>query len=167
MGMPTNAQSEAFGVFRPQRPVNRAEPILPPQAMKTYGIACPIPTHFREATCEEVLCPQHVSGWRTVCSTKTELGVQQIKYIREQSGRHFTITGPDQAGDVAFIFPPGQKCFGKHAVTLEREAIYYVVEGDYRGNPRNVPVRKHVSGENWLDDFATHQGKLADELAKG
>jgi hypothetical protein len=145
MGMPTSAQSEAFGVFRPTRPVNRAEPILPPQAMKTYGIACPIPTHFREATCEEVLCPQHVSGWRTVCSTKTELGVQQIKYIREQSGRHFTITGPDQAGDVAFIFRPDRSVSasmpspwnGRQFTTWSKATIAVILA---MSRYRNVPL---------------------------
>jgi hypothetical protein len=149
------------------RPLFRPDPVLPAHAMKTYGIAAPIKTHFREATCEEVLCEANRNGWRSVFSTKTELGVQQIKYVRYHSGRHFAMTGPDKAGDVTFTFPPGQRCFGTHQISLEREPYYYVVEGDWRGNPRRVPLRKHTSPEGWLDDFATHQGTLADELAKG
>ena len=41
-----------------------AEPLLPSGSMKTYQMAQPLKTHWRPASCEEVDCPNYLSGWR-------------------------------------------------------------------------------------------------------
>ncbi|MGH3680777.1 MAG: hypothetical protein ACRDT2_11090, partial [Natronosporangium sp.] len=106
------------------RPVTRITPKLPPQAMKTYQVARPLPTHWRPASCAEVGCPAHAHGWQTTIDVATELGGRQANYIRLHSGRAFTAA---EAGTlVTFTFPPGQTCFRRHQLPLEREPIFAV-----------------------------------------
>lgn len=144
---------------------NRIEPQLPVEAMTTYSVAAPIPTHFRPASCAEAECPNMQLGWRTVVDLGTALGVHQASYIEHESGRRFTKeTGPHHM--VTYTFEPGQKCFAQHQVSLEREPLYIVRGGDWRGNPRGE-VRHHANGEDFVDDFANHQRTLADRLEQG
>lgn len=146
--------------------VNRITPQLPVTAMKTYGLRAPLRSHWRKATCAEVDCESYRNGWMTTVSNDSRAAY----YIRKESGRSFTETSLD-GGRVIFTFGPGQTCFAsdEHVVRLEREAFYVVREGDWRGNPRphTAGNRTHVRAEDWVDDFATHQGRLADRLGRG
>lgn len=148
------------------RPVNRIEPHLPASAMKTYEIARPVATHFRAATCAEVECPAYVNGWNTIVDEHSELGQKQAYYIRHNAKRKFT-EKKSEAGPTCFTFESGQNCFRQHKMPLEREPLYRVRGGDFRGNPRGIPLMTHRSGDDWVDDFANHQDKLATRLEQG
>lgn len=146
---------------------SRISPQLPAHAMQTYRLLRPTPTHWRAATCAEADCPQHQQGWRTEVDEGTELGQQQAHYIRAEAGRRFVEERHPVARITAFIFEAGQRCFASHQIPLEREPLYVVQGGDWRGNPRGVKPRVHSSAEAWVDDFGTHQNTLADRLAQG
>lgn len=147
-----------------QRDVFRADPVLPAAAMKTYQLIAPLSTHFRAAACAEVECAGWREGWRTVVDVATDLGKRQAKYIRDKAGRAYRFT---KAGTlVTFVFPAGQRCFTEHRVPLEREPLYIAKEGDWRGNPRGTAPRQHTAS-SWVDDFATHQDKLAEAHNRG
>jgi hypothetical protein len=141
------------------RPINRADPLLPASAMKTYGIVQPLATHFREAPCSEVECPGHRNGWVTTINETTEFGQKQAHYIRKLSGRAFREQGA-AGGFTEFMFQPGQECFATHQVPLERDPLFIVKGGDWRGDPRQDPVRRHTRAADWVDDFAEHQDKI-------
>lgn len=145
--------------------IHRLTPALPPQAMKTYALAAPLQTHFRPATCAEVDCPNYLHGWRTVVDETSELGREQAAYIRTQAGRRFEATR--EGGLTTFTFEAGQECFATHQQPLEREPIYLVKEGDWRGNPRGTSPRVHTRPEFWVEDFGTHQQHLADRIKEG
>lgn len=146
------------------RQLYRIHPKLGPEDYKTYQIAAPKNTHFRQATCKEVECEGYVKGFKTIVPGDSP----QASYIRGASGRKFTETKqPDQL--VEFVFPPGQQCFrsADHRVSLEREPFYIVRDGDYRGNPRGTEPVVHKKAEYWVEDFATHQQGVADVRQRG
>lgn len=145
------------------RPLFRIEPKLPPHLVKTYEINSPRSTHTRRASCIDVDCERYKKGWISPCNTNTKLGAQQANYIRLHSGRKFTYT--EINGLVKFHFPPGQQCFAEHRVSLERPELFVVRGGDWRGNPRGEEVQRKT--DEWVDDFANHQDKLATEHRKG
>jgi hypothetical protein len=144
--------------------VNRIEPQLPVEAMQTYSVVVPRSTHFRPATCFEVDCPNFEHGWKTVVNQSTELGAAQAHYIRNESGRRFTEHREGAAA--VFVFEAGQRCFAAHQVPLERDPIFLVVGGDWRGNPTGFR-RAHKRPEDWVEDFAEHQQRIADRLERG
>lgn len=148
--------------------LNRITPALPADAMTTYRIARPKGTHWRPARCAEVDCAPYLHGWRTVIDESTEQGQAQAHYIRNVAGRGFT-EARDEAGLTVFTFAAGQACFAahQHRAPLDREPLYVVRGGDWRGNPRGTQPRVHTRPEDWVDDFATHQITLADRLAQG
>lgn len=140
-------------------------PRLGAEHFKTYQILAPIPSHFRPATCREVECAGYTRGWRTTVLPDSP----QANYIRRSSGRAFT-EAPNENGDgtVVFTFPPGQQCFraSEHRKSLEREPLYVVRGGDFRGDPRGeTPVRRRAA--DWVDDFAEHQQQIAERIEKG
>jgi hypothetical protein len=137
--------------------VTRAAPLAGPEAYKTYGMSMPAETHWRPASCEEYGCEAYASGWVTTLDLSTELGRKQYHFIthdRERSHTEQRITGTL----VKCLFPAGTPCFGRseHKVPLERPARFYVAEGDFRGNPRRIPVRVHQRAEDWAEDFSGH-----------
>lgn len=147
-----------------ERSLFRIDPNVGPEHYTTYGVSSPVSTHMRPATCAEVECANHRNGFRITADVSTALGRQQARYIREKSGRHFTVK---QAGDlVAFTFPPGQQCFTSHRVTLHREPVFYKRGGDYRGNPRGI-ARLAMRPADWRDDFGEHQTKIAEARQRG
>lgn len=73
----------------------------------------------------------------------------------------------DPTGVTVWTFPPGQECYEAHTVQLDRPALHLVRGGDWRGNPRGTPTVTHRHGANWVEDFALHQDKIADEVRKG
>jgi hypothetical protein len=146
--------------------INRIQPLGPAEAYKTYQIRQPVRTHFRPATCAEVECESYAHGWTTTIDAATPTGVQQARYIVDRSGRAFT-QARGMGSLVVFTFAPGQRCFAEHKVPLEREPFYVVKGGDWRGNPRRVPVTQHARSDDWVDDFATHQDQLAQRIQRG
>ncbi|WP_432019915.1 hypothetical protein [Streptomyces sp. 1222.5] len=148
--------------------MNRINPAMPAEAYKTYAIVAPKSTHWVDATCAQVDCAHHLNGWQSVIDETTELGQRQAHYIRKQSGRRFSEERRD-GGLTAFTFDAGQECFNsaKHQRRLDRPELYVVRDGDFRGNPRGTATRQHANAADWVDDFATHQQGIADEIAKG
>lgn len=142
-------------------------PVLPAAAYKTYHISAPFPTHWRSATCEEVSCSHFISGWQTVIDESTELGQQQAHFIRHDRSRRYS-EEKEPAGLTCFTFGPGQRCYSadEHRVKLDRTEHYRVTGGDWRGNPRGESYT-HVRPEDWVEDCALHQDKLATRLAQG
>jgi hypothetical protein len=149
------------------RPISRVEPAAPVGIFQTYSIAAPRETHWRRATCEEAGCDAHRYGWRTVLDVATDRGHNTAEYIRRMSGRRFTEerTGPTA---VTFTFPPGQDCFkaADHRVRLDRQEIYVVRGGDWRGNPTGQR-RTHARPEHWVEDFAENQDHLITLRERG
>lgn len=140
----------------------RLNPAMPTQAYDTYRLVAPVNTHYRDATCVEVDCPNYINGWKTVVDTSSVLGARQAQYIRMQSGRSFTVmeSGPM----VTFTFPAGQRCFSGHKVPLEREPLYVVRGGDWRAVTRSP---RRVDASEWRDRFEENQGVLHDAIEKG
>lgn len=144
--------------------LNRIDPKGPPEAYQTYQVLQPAATHFRRGTCAEVDCARMRAGWRTVLDTSTVDGRKMAGWIRMNSGRAFTFT---EAGPVVtFTFAPGQRCFGRHRVSLHREPVLRVAGGDWRGNPRQTPTRV-FRAPDWIDYFGTHQLSLSDAQKRG
>jgi hypothetical protein len=140
----------------------RIDPQMPAANYKTYSIIRPTTTHWRSATCVEVDCQHYKNGW----ATTVQRGSDDEALIRTL-GRRFVETN-EPGGFVRFVFYPEQPCFraSAHKVPIEREPLYVVRGGDWRGNPRGEK-RVHSNGEDWVDDFANHQDKLATRLAQG
>ena len=162
--------------------MNRITPGLPVADMKTYGIRAPLATHWRKASCSEVECEGHRTGWLTVIHEQTPtapaVGVsvtkmmalvdrdsQRAYYIRHLSGRSF-LESKDSSGATVFDFAPGQDCFDDHQVRIERPELFEVRGGDWRGNPRREAMTHNRPGY-WVEDFAGHQDRLATRLDRG
>lgn len=148
--------------------VSRVEPLMAPEAYKTYGMSMPLRTHWRPATCEEVGCAAYRSGWVSTFDLSTELGQKQYAYCKDDRSRSFSMQQASMTL-VKLVYKPGNKCFqaSDHKLPLGRPGRFYVAEGDFRGNPRNIPVRVHRSADNWVEDFSEHQDKIATAIQKG
>lgn len=146
----------------------RLEPLMPPQAYKTYSMRMPVTSHWRPATCDEAGCEHYRSGWVTTVDVSTELGRAQYAYLMADRTRR---PGVQKVSEhlFKFVYGPGFRCFrsGDHRVQVGRDALFVVTGGDWRGNPMNVPARVHRRAEDWVDDFATHQDRLATAIQKG
>lgn len=138
--------------------VNRIEPQLGPEGYKTYQLIAPRATHTRPASCEEVQCRHHANGWKTT----VPLGSDDEALIR-RAGRAFVATV--DGGMISFTFHAGQPCFraSSHRVPLERDPHFLVRGGDYRGNPMGTPTRQHTRPADWVEDFAEHQIRIAED----
>lgn len=143
-------------------------PQMPPQAYKTYGMSMPLKTHWRAATCEEIDCDAYRCGWVSTFDLSTDLGQRQYAFCKADRSRAYSMQRPAE-NLVKFVYAPGNRCFqaGDHRVPLERPVRLYVAEGDWRGNPRRIPVRVHQRAEDWTEDFAIHQDRLAAAVEKG
>lgn len=146
------------------RPLNRVAPKMAAAQMKTYAIVAPADTHFRPATCEEVDCDAFLKGWQL----RKEVLSPELLHTVETSGRGYTEM-PVREGETWLVFAPGQPCFraATHKIRLGRPELFVVQGGDWRGNPLAVETRVHSGADPWVDDFATHQEKLATEGKKG
>lgn len=144
--------------------INRIPPAGSARDYVTYAIASPFETHYRPATCEEVDCEAHASGWVTRLDLTTDLGQQQGRYIQDQSNRRYKAVKTGEIVEITFF--PGQQCFAQHRVALDRPAVFLLRGGDHRGNPTGErPVM--LDPDQWVDDFANHQLKLVDQIEKG
>jgi hypothetical protein len=134
---------------------------LPVTATKTYELRAPVRSHFRKATCKEIDCGAYLHGWATTVAP----GGEDEALIR-RAGRAFTVERTAE-GWLRFMFSAGQPCFAasSHVVTLEREPLYLVRGGDWRAN--TGVIRRHVNGDDWVDDFATNQDRLATQIERG
>ncbi len=147
------------------RPLTRIPPKMPAAMYKTYSILAPLQTHFRPATCNEVSCRPHERGWMSPIDEKTADGQKHAFYIRKVAKRRYT-ERRDAGGLTVFEFPPGQQCFGKHVVPLERPELFVVRGGDWRGNPRGTE-QKHSRPQDWVDDFQEHHDVIKTALERG
>ena len=110
-----------------------------------YSIKAPLSTHWREATCEEVDCRKNIMGWETHCNTDTELGRNQVAYIRAgKSERRFT-ERVDVEGVIIFRFSPGQQCFTNHIKKIEGKGHLLLRES---GGQRQL-----LEPERWMWEF--------------
>ena len=133
-------------------------------AYKTYEMRSPLSTHFRPATCAEVQCPHYLNGWRVHLEALTP----DLQEAARKSGRRYREEHVAE-GQTYLVFEAGQPCFrvSEHRKRLERPPLYIVRDGDHRGNPRGTKARLHQNPANWVEDFATHQQAIADEIKKG
>lgn len=142
--------------------LNVIVPALPAQAYKSYALRRPLRTHWRKASCEEVNCPDWQHGWVTTVDTSDELGKRRFDFITHDRTRRHSMqhVGPDL---FKFVFGPGFTCYRahEHRTRVDRPPLLLVTGGDWRGNPRRTPAYVHRTPENWVDDFATHQERLA------
>lgn len=139
-----------------------------PQHYKTYQIAAPVKTHWSQVTCAEFECDGHRFGFRATIDERTELGQSQAYFIRKESGRRFT-EERNEAGLTVFTFPAGQTCFrqSEHRKRNDRPELFVVRSGDWRRLDIMGGPRVHRQAADWVDDFATHQGKIADLRQRG
>ena len=148
--------------------VSRIEPALPASAFKTYGWSMPLRTHWRPASCEEYGCADYQHGWVTTVDLSTDLGQRQYEYCSHDRTRSFHMQRVSETL-AKFVYKPGSRCFAweDHHVPLGRPGLFTVTGGDWRGNPRGVPQRRHARAEDWIDDFANHQDTIATAIRKG
>lgn len=142
----------------------RITPQMSAQNMKTYQILAPASSHFRPATCAEVHCSDWENGWKI----RLEGLPPQLEYTARNAGKKFKELHISETENW-LVYEAGQSCFkvSTHRTRLDRQEIYLVKDGDWRGNPRGTQARQHSSAADWVDDFATHQQHLADRLGQG
>lgn len=144
--------------------LSRPQPLMDAAAYKTYEMRSPLSTHFRPATCAEVDCPHYLHGWRVRVEALTE----DLLHAAQNSGRAYTEQSIAE-GETYLVFAAGQPCFkaSQHRKRLDRPPLYIVRDGDHRGNPRGTKARLHQRAQDWVEDFATHQQAIAEEIEKG
>lgn len=143
------------------RPINRIDPQLPVQAMKTYAIVAPKTTV--PATCAEIDCQQYLLGWRLRIDSLPD----DMVHAATHSGRRFERLDVAE-GETWLVFEAGQPCFkaAEHQKPVATGADQFgVYAGDWRG--RIGGIRRHTRPEDWVEDFATHQDGLATRLEQG
>lgn len=144
---------------------------LDPRHKKTYQIRAPLATHWRSATCEEVECEFFVDGWRLRVENLTERDLYKVK----NSGRH-CMELPVAEGETWLVFGPGTPCLRQwapgqplverhHRLPVGRPELYVVRPGDWR--LYTGESYRFDRGDQWRDDFAEHQDRLADRVKKG
>jgi hypothetical protein len=138
----------------------RIMPIGHPADYQTFRMTRRSDTSIVQA-CKEAGCEQWAKGWETHIDENTSLGRGQAAYIRRESGRTFT-EHRTVSGLTVFRFPSGQRCFAEHRT---QPMLYVVQGGDWR--QRRGLLRQHVNGDDWVDDFATHQDRVKTQLEKG
>lgn len=140
------------------------QPLMDAAAYKTYEVRSPLVSHFRPASCAEVGCQHYLNGWQVRVEALTE----DLLHAARNSGRRY-VEQHIAEGETWLMFEAGQPCFKarQHRAPVGRPPLYLVRDGDQRGNPRRTKARLHQRPENWVEDFAEHQQKLADEIEKG
>lgn len=149
-------QPEPFRGFTPQ---------LSPEHMKTYAIVRKDGVHMRPATCAEVECEQWAHGW----VTRVPRGSKMAQFIEGNThGRTWAEVDTHGAPEREFRFLAGQPCFrsSTHRRPIEREPLFVVRDGDWRGNPRGTPAVQRTA-DDWVDDFANHQQQIAEARDRG
>jgi hypothetical protein len=142
--------------------VSRIEPVGRTDQYKTYAMLFPTQTHFRQATCEEVMCFNFLNGWKTVVSE----GSPQAAIARSLKGSYSFTEASIEGGLVEFLFAPGQKCFkwNEHKLPLDRPGHFVVRPGLSWAPTGQARVMRPL---DWVDDFANHQDKIHTALERG
>ena len=119
-----------------------------------WEIISPPATHYREARCWEVDCPQYLRGWQTILP-RTD--IQNIAYIKSLRLRY-----REEKNDpllVTFFFEPGQECFagrlGQHKLSLSRPPLFTV--------SRHYGQRTRLEWERWINDMDRDLRALKNE----
>jgi len=169
---------QAFVTRRPDgSPIGIAS--VPPSAVTTFQVVSPRPTHTRPATCVEIGCAAQRDGYEYVCpptpagrawarrirSSCRPAGARLSPVVAARIHGRYTLT-VDGSGTETYAFAAGTPCFTQHRVTINRPELYVVRGGDLRGNPRGL-MRRHASADDWVDEFANHQDKLATAHQRG
>lgn len=139
---------------------------LDPRFYQTFQVTSPVSTHTRLVSCEDAECQHYARGWRMKIDLNSDLGKNQARYIKYQSGRSFEVVSQEN-GLVELEFRAGQQCFTEHRVPLDRPEIYRVKGGDKRGNPAGTLTRVHKKPEFWVEEFAENQDRIARIQEKG
>jgi hypothetical protein len=142
--------------------VARLTPQLPARAYRTFQIISP-PDLTLVIACKQAGCSGWRNGWQTIVDETSPLGREQADYIRRLSGRTFREQKTGAERLTVFIFPPYQRCFREHRTRPEK---FIAKGGDWRGNPTGEH-RVHQSAANWVEDFALHQIRLTEAIARG
>ncbi len=148
----------------------RPIPAIGPEFYKTYTMAAPLASHWRQATCEEYECDKFLHGFVLTVDVSTELGQQQAYYVRHDKTRRCS---EQKLSDtlIKFVYGPGNDCFdperSTHRVPIGRPPYYLVVDGDWRGNPRGTTPYHHRRADDWVEDFALHQQGIAKAVQEG
>lgn len=150
---------------------NRLVPEAGPEHFKTFSQRAPLSTHWRMATCEEYECEKFLNGFVLNINLSTDLGQQQFHYVTKvDRSRRGTFQRLSEHL-VRVTYGPGNPCFepekSSHRIPIGRPPLLLVTGGDFRGNPRGIPVRQHRTPEDWADEFANHTNKLADRIKRG
>lgn len=147
--------------------VQRVAPLLPAHAMKTFEIRRPLATHYRRARCEEVGCDKNRAGWVMGFDLTQQAKVDAANLIRRIAHHRGLKCRITQVGTtVTFLFPAGQQCLEGHQVPLERDPLFIVRGGDWRGNPRGERYT-HSTGDSFMDDWRTSQDRLDTARGQG
>ncbi len=143
--------------------MNRIAPQGSVRDYKTYQVVSPISTHWERATCQQVDCPDYLNGWRV----KIEGLPPEMVHAARTTGRKFSEL-EISANEHWLVFEAGQPCFraSEHRRLLDKQEIFIVRDGDYRGNPTGN-FRKHTRPADWQEDFAEHQDRLAQQIQQG
>lgn len=147
--------------------VTRPEPKLPPGAMQTYEVDAPLTTHWRAATCQEVECAAYMQGWHSDVPPDSDAEVRIQQTYDSEIRRGAVTTSQTPEGFIRYHFPAGTDCFRRiwHKLPLEREAIFTVRSGDWRGT--DGVIRQFSTGAEWVDSFAEHQDKIKSLIDRG
>lgn len=142
-------------------------PMLPPGAMQTFEVDAPLATHWRAATCEEVECMAYAQGWTSDVLPNSIEEARILKAYDAEIRRGAVTTSLTAEGFTRYHFPPGTPCFRRvfHKLPLERDAIFTVRSGDWRGT--DGVIRTFDRGEQWVDAFANHQDNIAKLIERG
>lgn len=142
--------------------LNRLPPALPIGAYRTYNIATPLSTHWTAATCAQVDCEHYLHGW----AVRVEHTAPADVHLAKTAGRKY-IEQHVAEGENYLVFEPGQPCFraGTHMRRLDREEIYGIRSGDWRGDPTHRGLQL-VSSQAWVDDSGENQQRLTDLIEK-
>jgi hypothetical protein len=150
--------------------LRRIIPAVGPEHYKTYTISAPLRTHWRSATCEEYECDDFLYGFVLTIDTTTELGMRQLEFVRHDKTRKSSIQRLSEQ-IIKVVYGPGNPCFepvrSTHRVAVGRPPFYLVYGGDWRGNPRGTETLVHRRPEDWVDDCATNQIRIADVHKRG
>lgn len=145
------------------RPLARVPEKGPAHLYETFSIRAPKPTHWRDATCEEVDCQYMARGFRLSVDETKQVGQANAAKLRkdpQRSPKEYR----DEFGMTIFEYPSGTRCMGKHTKRLDLPEIFTVRGGDHRGNPKRTPVRTHTKAEFWVEEFAEVQDKINKAL---
>lgn len=107
-----------------------------------FQALAPIESHRTPATCAEVQCAHHVSGWQTI----VPVGSDHEAFLDAMRGRRYVKRIDGEMA--AFIFYPGQTCFRRHSKSLDRPPVL-VHRKDWIG------YRRALGPNEWHDTFAT------------